>query len=260
MSRMMTYDALAIAGRLCRESLRSGRTFAFWLLFPVLMLLIFGSIYGGGSAAGQGRSFAITVPGILIGAALFFSCLSGPVMVLVGERERGTLRRLLFMPVSGVAYFLGVLLFFAGVAAVQTVVVYGLAFAFGAHFSGPLWLGLLLIGLSVVTYCGLGFVLGSLFASRTEDVNGPVSAIGVPLLVLGGTFFSTDLLPPFLLRLAYLDPIFHMIGALRRVSAQGAGIAEVWPNVAALSAMAVLSLGAGIFSYERMLRRERGGA
>lgn len=252
-------DALVIAGRLVRETLHGRRTLAFWLLFPALMLLIFGSLYAGGGGQ-PGRSFAITVPGILIGAALFFSCLAGPVVVLVGERERGTLRRLLFMPVSAAAYFLGVLLFFALVAALQTAVVYGLAYAFGARFAGPLALGLLLIALSVVTYCGLGFVMGAWFASRTEDVTGPVSAIGVPLLVLGGTFFSPDLLPPTLRMLAQLDPIYHMIGALRRVSAQGAGLAEVWQSVAALSVMAALSLGAGIWSYGRMLVRERGGA
>lgn len=261
-------DALTVTERLLRETLHGGRVLAFWLLFPALMLLLFGSMYAGGSAQGSaqglahgsGRSFETTVPGILIGAALFFSCLSGPVVVLVGERERGTLRRLLFMPLSGTSYFLGVLLHFALVATLQTVVVYGLAYLFGGRFHGPIGLGVLLIALSVIIYCGLGFVLGSLFASRTEDVNGPVSAIGVPLLVLGGTFFSVSLLPPALYTLAQLDPIFHMISALRLVSAQGAGWQEVHHHVLALLGMAAVSLLGGIYSYRRMLDRERRGA
>ena len=253
------WDALAVTERLLREALHGGRVLLFWLLFPVLMLILFGSIYAGGSTAGTGRSFETTVPGILIGAALFFSCLSGPVVVLVGERERGTLRRLLFMPLSSTSYFLGVLLYFALVATLQTVVVYGLSHLFGGRFHGALWLGLLLIALSVVIYCGLGFVLGSLFASRTEDVNGPVSAIGVPLLVLGVTFFSPSLLPPALYSLAQFDPIFHMISALRRVSAQGAGWPEVSHHVMALLAMAMVSLLGGIMAYRRMLDRERRG-
>ena len=120
-------DALTVTERLLRETLHGGRVLAFWLLFPALMLLLFGSMYAGGSAQGlaqgSGRSFETTVPGILIGAALFFSCLSGPVVVLVGERERGTLRRLRFMPLSGTSYFLGVLLHFALVATLQTVLV-----------------------------------------------------------------------------------------------------------------------------------------
>lgn len=258
MIKKTLWDALAVAERLLREALHGWRSLAFWLLFPALMLLLFGSMYAG--ASGQGRSFETTVPGILIGAALFFSCLSGPVVVLVGERERGTLRRLLYMPLSGASYFLGVVLHFALVAALQTGVVYGLALVFGGRFHGPLLLGLVLIALSVVIYCGLGFILGSLFTRRTEDVNGPVSAIGVPLLVLGGTFFSPALLPPALYALAQLDPIFHMIGALRRVSAQGAGWHEVRHHVVALLGMALLSLAGGIHCFRRMLARERLGA
>lgn len=253
------WDSVAVTERLVRQSLHGKRVLLFWLLFPALMLLLFGSMYSGGSSTGTGRSFEETVPGILIGAALFFSCLSGPVVVLVGERERGTLRRLLFMPISGTSYFLGVLFHFALVAALQTVVVYGLAYLFGGRFHGPIGLGLLLIALSVIIYCGLGFVLGSLLTSRTEDVNGPVSAIGVPLLVLGGTFFSPNLLPPILLYVAQFDPIFHMIGALRLVSAHGADWHEVRTHIIALFGMAVLSLAGGVLSYRQMLLREQRG-
>lgn len=144
------WDALTVTVRLVQETVHGGRVLAFWLLFPALMLLLFGSMYAGGTQSGSGRSFETTVPGILIGAALFFSCLSGPVVVLVGERERGTLRRLLFMPLSGTSYFLGVLLHFALVAMLQTVVVYGLAYLFGGRFHGPIGLGVLLIALAQV--------------------------------------------------------------------------------------------------------------
>lgn len=257
MKSKILLDALTITARLLQELRHTRRMLLFWVLFPVLLLLLFGLMYAG--SQGQARSFDSTVPGILIGAALFFSCLSGPVVTLVGERERGTLRRLLLMPLSSLSYFLGVLLFYLLVALLQTLVVYGVALLFGGRCHGPWPLAALLIVLSVVNYCGIGFVLGASLASRTEDVTGPISAIGVPLLVLGGTFFSPSLMPPFLRALANVNPIYHMIGALRRVSAGGAGWSVVWPSVAALSGMAVLTLGAGVIAYQRSLQKERRG-
>jgi ABC-2 type transport system permease protein len=84
-----------------------------------------------------------------------------------------------------------------------------------------------------------------------------VAAFGVPLLVLGGTFFPAELLPPFLLRVAYFDPIYHMNAALRPVWARGAGWSEVGLHVLCLLLFAALSLALGTRAYGSMLQRER---
>ena len=230
----------------------------FWVVFPTLMLLLFGLIYAGnGRTAG---SFDRVAPGILIGAALFFSCLGGPIAVIVGERERRTLRRLLVTPVRASSYFLGVAVAHSVIALVQALIVYGIAAAFGGRFHGSLLLGALIVGLSVVSFVGMGFVFGAHFSRRTEDVNGPVAAFGVPLLVLGGTFFPPEMLPPFLLKLAQLDPIYHMNMALKPVSALGAGAADIAPHLALLAGFAIVALALGTRSYRSLLARERRGA
>ncbi|NNK63943.1 MAG: hypothetical protein HKO98_12145 [Gemmatimonadetes bacterium] len=43
-------------------------------------------------------------------------------------------------------------------------IVYGIAFGFGGSFVGSVPLGILIIGLSVTSYVGLGFFFGSRFA------------------------------------------------------------------------------------------------
>jgi ABC-2 type transport system permease protein len=220
------------------------------------MLLLFGLIYADG-AGGTADSFNFMAPSILIGAALFFSCLGGPIATLVAERERNTLKRLLLSPMGGTAYFLGVTLAHLAIGVGQVVIVYGIAFAFGGRFLGSVFLGALIVGLSVTSYVGLGFFFGSRFAKRTEDVNGPVAAIGVPLLVLGGTFFPPSMLPPYLLTLAHLNPIFHMNEALDPVSAEGLGWAAVQDHMIFLLVFASLSVVLGARSYQRMLERER---
>lgn len=247
----------AVTGRVVLGILHGRRNLIFWTSFPALMLLLFGMIYAGGRSTAT--SFDSTAPGILIGAALFFSMLSGPLTLLVGEREHGTLRRLLLSPLAPSAYFTGVATAFLLVAAWQALVVYGIAYVFGGRFHGSLALGAVLILMSALAYIGIGFFFGAVLAKRAEEATSPVAAIGVPLLVLGGTFFSVDVLPPALLAMTHMNPVYHMNHALREVSAHGAGLADIGPNFAFLLVTCAGALLLGARAYTGLLERERAG-
>ena len=253
--RLALLQTGAISRRILTEYVRQRRSLIFWAAFPALMLLLFGLMYR--NNASMRSSFDTTPAGILIGAALFFSCLGGTVSLIVAERERRTLRRLLISPLNPVAYFLGIVLALSAIAFCQAAIVYGLAFAMGARYHGSLWLGGVIVGFSVFAYVGLGFFFGARFAKRAEDVNGPVAAFGVPLLVLAGTFFPVSLLPDFLLKLAYFDPVFHMNEAMKGVSGRGETWADLSGNLTFLAVFAAISLALGIASYRRMLVEEK---
>jgi len=250
-------DSVRIAHRILLELMRNRRLLFFWVLFPTLMLLLFGWVYAD-NLGGIGPSLTSTAPGILLGAAMFFSCLGGPVSVIVGERERRTLRRLLLSPLSGVAYYGGVVGAHLAIALGQAAIIYGITFALGGGFRGPFWLGVLIMLLSAMCYVGLGFFFGARFAGRTEDVTGPVAAVGVPLLVLGGTFFPADILPPLLLTVALADPVYHMNAALKAVAHEGAQAGMIGINLLFLFLFAAFSLALGTRAYRRLLGRERG--
>ena len=250
-------EIMVIASRILRELIKTRRSLIFWIIFPTLMLILLGLIYSGRNSTSV--SFDRTAPGVLIGAALFFSCLGGPIALIVAERERLTLRRLLLSPLRPASYFLGIVAAYLVIALMQTSIVYGIAYLFGGRFHGSLWLGLLIICLSVFSFVGLGFFFGARFSKTTEDVIGPVAAFGVPLLILGCTFFRVSLLPPSLLMLAHFDPIFHMNQALKLVSAHGAGIVEIKRYLLFLLAFAGISLFLGVQSYKKMLHVEKRG-
>jgi ABC-2 type transport system permease protein len=224
-----------IASRMLLEFTKSRRVLWLWVVFPVSMLVLFGWVRTE-SLGGIGPAFAFTAPGILVGAALFFSCLGGSVSVIVGEKERGTLHRLRASPVGPRQYFAGLTLAHVMVAVGQAVLVYGITFVVGGRIEGSVWASFLVLVLCATTYVGAGFIIGTRYASGTEEINGTVAGVGVPLLVLGGTFFSTDLLPPVLLGIARLNPVFHMNRAFTAVARGQAGLFDAWPSVLALGA------------------------
>ncbi|MBW4575066.1 MAG: ABC transporter permease [Aphanothece sp. CMT-3BRIN-NPC111] len=250
-------ETLAVAQRILIELLRRRRSLVFWSIFPISVLILNGFILAERAKLSMAEAFENAAPSTLVGAALFFSCLGGSVATVVAEREQQTLKRLFISPLSGTSYFLGIFVAHSCIGIGQTLLVYTVAAFWGAGFKGSLLLGGLIILLSIVSYVGVGFILGTQLARRTEDVNALVAAFGVPLLMLGGAFLPASLFPKTLLDIAKLNPIYHMNEALLGVSAGGDGLTKIASHFWFLAGFAVLMVGGGWLSYRRMLRVER---
>lgn len=251
------YETVAVAQRILIELIRRKRSLISWSVFPISILVINSIISAEKAKLSIADAYAQSAPLALMGAALFFSCLGGSVATVVAEREQKTLKRLFISPLSGTSYFLGIFLAYGVVGLVQTLIVYGITTAVGAPFRGDVWLAGLVILLGIFAYVGVGFILGTQFARRTEDVNSLVAAFGVPLLILGGAFLPIALFPPNLLRVAKLNPVYHMIAALNSVAVDGAGLAQIAPDLQYLVGFALVMLTGGWLFYQRMLRVER---
>jgi len=257
------YETIAIAKRILIELGRRKRSLVFWAIFPIAVLLLNGLIFAERSKTALpepltlGQALERAAPASLVGAALFFSCLGGSVATVVSEREQRTLKRLFLSPLSGVSYFLGIGLAHGSIALGQTLLVGVTAFLLGARFEGSFGLAAIVILLSILSYVGVGFILGTQLARRTEDVNTLVAAFGVPLLILGGAFVPAFIFPKVLLDLAQYNPIFHMNEALTKIVDEGNGLAEIGLNFWFLVVFAIAMIGLGWLSYRRMLQVER---
>ncbi len=252
---LLLKQVIAVSRRLLLEQWRQKRGLAFWALFPATMMLLFGMVYANNDNMRAGLDAAAA--GILVGAALFFSCLGGTVAVIAAERERGTLHRLLTTPLLPSAYFLGVVISQLLLALIQVVVLYSIAWLVGAKYNGSLWLGGLILLLSVFSYVGMGFFLGARFARRSEEVVVALSAIGVPLLVLGGTFFPLEIMPQAMQNAAQLNPMLHMNQAFKGVAAYGKGFIDLRFEIVFLLLFCGLSLSLGIQSYRHLLNMDK---
>lgn len=250
-------EIAAVALRILTELGRRRRSLIFWAIFPGLVLVLNGVILEERAKISTEQAFTNAIPPTLVGAALFFSCLGGSVATVVAEREQQTLKRLFISPLSGISYFLGIFVAHAVIGLGQTVLVYAIATFKGASFEGSIPLGLLIVLLSIAAYVGVGFILGTQFARRTEDINALIAAFGVPLLIVGGAFLPASLFPQSLLDIAEFNPIYHMIEALYGVSAEGEGLAEIGPHFWFLVAFALAMVVGGWMAYWRMLVVER---
>jgi ABC-2 type transport system permease protein len=250
-------ETLAVAQRILAELWCRKRSLIFWAIFPMLLLILNSLILQERTQVSLAEAYTLAAPSTLVGAALFFSGLGGSVSTVVSEREQHTLKRLFLSPLSGVSYFLGLGLAYLVIGLGQAVLMYAIALSQGARLEGNPLASLLIVILSIAAYVGVGFVLGTQLARRTEDVNSLVAAFGIPLMILGGAFIPTDFFPDSLLNLTRFNPIYHMIEAMAGVAAAGNSLAEVSNHVWFLGMFAIAMVAAGWLAYQRMVQVER---
>lgn len=250
-------ETTAVTQRILLELWRRRRSLIFWCVFPVSLLFLNGFILAERANLTLPEALEFAAPSTLVGAALFFSCLGGSVATVVSEREQKTLKRLFISPLSGTSYFLGIFFAHCAIGMGQTLLVLAIALVLGATLAGSIFWGVVIIFLSIIAYVGVGFILGTQLAKRTEDVNALVATFGVPLLILGGAFLPTSLFPETLLNIAQYNPIFHMNEALVGLWANGDDLAAIADHLWFLGIFAVVMIGAGWLSYHRMIQTER---
>ena len=251
------YEITAVSERIITELLKRKRSLIFWFIFPVSILFINSYIIAERAKIDVTLAMKISAPSTLMGAALFFSCLGGTVATIVREREQKTLKRLFISPLRGISYFLGILFAHSVIGLGQAILIYAIVFFFGKPITGSLVLGLIVIFLSIISYVGVGFILGTQLAKRTEDVNAIVATIGVPLLIIGGSFFPSSLFPENLLRIAQFNPIFHMNEALIEVWGKGKDLSDIQGHFFFLLMFAIVMILSGWWCYETMVQREK---
>lgn len=205
------YDLLAF--------LRNGQSRFFTLALPVLFLLIFASVFGGGNSTvkvsgGRIDTSVYYVPGIItlgIIAASFVNL----VISVTAQRETGVLKRRRATPMPEAAVIGGRALTAVVAALVITAVLLVLGWAvYGANVparTAPALVVTVIVG--TLAFCCLGFALASVI--RNEDSAQPVTqAVMLPLYFISGVFVAISVLPQWLVDVADVFPVRHLAAAL----------------------------------------------
>jgi len=196
----------------------------FTLVFPLMMLFLFGSIYGNipSQYFGGRGTVDISVPAYTA-MIIATTSLVGLTITMASYREKGILRRLRTTPVSPLVVLLAqvIVLFLMTALGMLLLVVAG-RLVYQMRFDGNVFSVLVGFILCCLSFFALGFVLaGWMPTARTAQVVGMV--ILYPMLFLSGAGFPRELLPETILKISTFLPLTYVVTLLR-----GLWIGDAW--------------------------------
>jgi ABC-2 type transport system permease protein len=189
-------------------------------------------------------------PGIL-GMNMMFSCLFGVGYVVLRYRKSGFLKRLHATPLSAFEFLSAQVLSRLTLILVVTAILYGgIAAIIGFHNAGNVLLLVLLAVLGALSMIALGLTIAARFSSE-ELVGGLLNLLTWPMMVLSGIWFSLEGAPRWVQWAAHVFPLTHVLDGARAVMLDGAGLAQIAPNLLylAVTALAFLAFGAWSFRW-----------
>lgn len=231
----------------------------FSVAFPVILLLIFGTVFSGQTVEVRG---GVETTAYYVSAIITLSVISATMqsltMSLVIAREDGRLKRGRGTPMPAWVFIAGrvgnsavvALLMLAMIAALGSVL-YGVAIPWSQL---PAIVLTLLIG--AAAFCCLGIALTA--AIPSQDAAAPiVNALLLPLYFLSGVFIPDDQLPSGVIHFAGLFPIRHFFEAFFDVYDPGnTGASIQWDNLAVVAIWGVAGL---LIAIRRFRWTPRGG-
>jgi ABC-2 type transport system permease protein len=216
----------------------------FTVAFPVILLLIFGTVFGDQTVQVRGgiKTTTYYVPAIIT-LSVISATMQSLAMSLVIAREDGRLKRGRATPMPPWVFIAGrvgnsivvALLMLALLAAIGRVF-YGVAFPWSRL---PEIIVTLIVGAS--SFCCLGIALTA--AIPSQDAAAPiVNALLLPLYFLSGVFIPDDQLPNGVIHFADAFPIRHFFEAFFNAYVPGAAASFDWGNLAAVAAWGAAGL------------------
>jgi ABC-2 type transport system permease protein len=202
-----------------RLYLREPVSVFFTLVFPSMMLFIFGTIYLNQPAVGpQGAQAAIDrlIPD-LSSTVIGIVGLMAVTITMATYRENGILRRLSTTPVSPLAVMgAQVLVVFCMTALGVLLLAAAGALFYQARAPGNLFSILAGFVLCCLSFFGIGFILaGVMPTARTAQVVALV--LLYPMLILSGAAWPRELMPEAVRKISTFLPLTYVVNMLRAV-------------------------------------------
>ncbi|HXV33596.1 MAG TPA: ABC transporter permease [Gaiellaceae bacterium] len=185
----------------------------FSFLFPILLLLLIGSVYGDEPIEGVDAATYLLIG--LLGYGVAANAFAGLAITLVVRREAGLLKRVRGTPLGPGRYLVAVIASTVVVIVLQVVAqlligVYVLGAAWPERI--PAFAAAILLG--AAAFAALGIAITT--AVRTaEGSSAVVNAVYLPMAFISGVFFSTEDMPAFLEAISEVLPLTYFLELIR---------------------------------------------
>lgn len=200
------------------EMARTRRTLLQSVVSPVistsLYFIVFGAAVGSRIQEIEGVSYgAFITPGLIM-LTLLTQCIGNGSFGIYFPKFTGTIYELLSSPVSMTEIVIG----YVGAAATKGMMIGLIILATASFFvnvsvAHP-FVMLLFFVLTAVTFSLFGFIIG-IWAKDFEQLNLIPMLVIPPLVFLGGSFYSVNMLPPFWQAVSHFNPVLYLISGFR---------------------------------------------
>ena len=200
------------------EMARFRRTIFQSLVAPIittsLYFVVFGAAIGSKIETINGVSYgSFIVPGLIM-LYLMTESINNAAFGIYFPKFVGSIFEVLSAPVSSLEATVG----YVGAAASKSTIIGLMIFLtsnlFVTHdIKYPLVMAIFII-LTAITFSLFGFIIG-IWAQNWEKLSIIPTLLVTPLVFLGGSFYSIDMLPEFWQKVSLLNPVFYLISGFR---------------------------------------------
>lgn len=203
-----------------KQFFRDKESAVFIFMLPVILLGVFGTVFGGQELGLPGVSFAQYFVAGMIASGIVYTAFSNLAIVIPIEREDGTLKRLQGTPMPKASYFVGKIgmIVVAYLAQLTLLVLVGMVFfdltlpSTATQWWTLVWVSVL--GLLACTLLGIAF---SVVPKHARGASAIVTPIVLVLQFISGVFFVFSDLPSWLQHVAAVFPLKWLTQAMRSV-------------------------------------------
>ena len=201
-----------------RQFSRQRESVVFTILFPVILLAIFGSVFK--DTIAPGVTFSQYFVAGMIASGLVNTGFQALAITIPLERDFGALKRLRGTPMPASSYFIGkaILIFVSMLVQILLLLGFGVLF-FGLEIPTEVakWLTftwLVLLGSTCSTALGIAF---SIVPKSGRGASAVVSPIVIILQFFSGVFFVFTQLPTWMQQIAAIFPLKWLTQGMRSV-------------------------------------------
>jgi ABC-2 type transport system permease protein len=192
------------------------------------------------------------VPGV-IAIVLVFVTTFQAVIVMVRERELGTMEQLVVTPVTALELMLGKVIPLVALGYVQITLTLVLASAwFHMPIKGSLVLLYVLLLAFFFSTLGVG-VMVSTVSKTFQQAAQTSQLILLPSILLSGFIFPRESLPPALQLVGAIFPLTYFIIIIRGILIKGVGLEFLWRQIIPLVVLGVLVFAIAISRFQKRI-------
>ena len=192
------------------------------------------------------------VPG-LIGTLSLVIIVNLTAFAIVREREVGTLEQIMVSPIRPAEFILGktVPFFLVGLGEVALIVAVAILW-FQVPFVGDPLVLLLGSALFLLSTLALGLLISTLCMTQQQAFSMNFFILN-PFFILSGFSFPISSMPKVLQWMTYANPLRYYLVVIRGTFLKGIGLSVLWPELAAMAAIAAILLAASILRFRKSL-------